>query len=253
VVVFLYAAYWAFDIRKSLAVPLFRNQALGMGLMSLLIALSILGYGVQLLGFSGNGIVFYLASLLNASPTFVVIFYWIDASMLAARRSDPLLRDTLRWSKLRIVLWGVVAVSFVSNLAASLYFLATIGALPFQNSLGGLPYYAWSLSNYGLIILAPLVGAIAIPVITYRSKDQALRRHFKWLGLAFVFFVAFFVLLGTLVSLGIEPVVTLTGTAYCLYRSAKSLAPLNRLSLDELRVVAAFRAGTQPGLASRLP
>jgi hypothetical protein len=201
-----------------------------MGLMSLLIGLSILGYPVQSFGFSGSGIVFYLASLPIANPTSVVIFYWIDASMLAARRSDPLIRDTLRWSKVRVVLWGVVAVSFVSNVAASFYFLATTGALPFQNSLGGLPYYTLLLSNFGKIVLAPLVGAIAIPVITYRSKDQTLRRHFKWLGLALVFTVAFFVLLGPLVSLGIEPAITTTGTAYCLNRSARSLVPLNRIA-----------------------
>jgi hypothetical protein len=204
-----------------------------MGLMSVLIGYSIIGYGLpSLLGFPSNGLEFYLASFLNGSVAFAAIFYWVDASILAARRSDPLLRDTLKWTRLRPVYWAVILVSFVSNIVASFYLLATVGVLPYGFTYSGPVYIVWMVSNYPVIVGPALAGVVAMPIIAYRSRDMTLRRHFKWFGLGFVFFIAFFVLLGALVSVGIAPVVTLTGTAYCMYRSARSLAPLNRIATD---------------------
>src|SRR3989442_4992398 len=105
---FSYAAYWAFIIRKALVTGLYRKQALWAGTMGL--------YFVSLSTFLSIALSFNLTTLLVnilggllISSGFIVLFAWIDSTVRVARRSDPLLRCTLRWSKLTYFI-GVVTV-----------------------------------------------------------------------------------------------------------------------------------------------
>src|ERR1700733_5624912 len=94
-----YGAYWAFEIRRALAIRLYRSQALGIGLLAVSVGLAQLYY---------TGSIFYgwPPELTFASILFFAfaLFYWTNTSIRAARLSDPLLRDTFRWTRLRPLL-----------------------------------------------------------------------------------------------------------------------------------------------------
>src|SRR5215470_5029885 len=113
---YVYVTYSALAIRNTLALGVYRGQALGIGSLALAFAaIDILNFfpvgGV--LGFI-QGIFFYSVSLL--------LLYWVDSSISAARRSDPLGRDTLGWSKVRIVVWSVSLVTIFFTIGSFAYF-----------------------------------------------------------------------------------------------------------------------------------
>src|ERR1700719_3382495 len=87
----VYAAYWAFDIRRSLSVRLYRNQAFGLGVFSLVIMLAALPSPQP--GSSGilGNISFQVVYTLVTCVFWLGTIYFVDASVLASRRSDPLL------------------------------------------------------------------------------------------------------------------------------------------------------------------
>ncbi len=219
VFIFAYAAFWAFNIRRALAVRLYRNQALGIGIVAVGLA-----SGLAILQLPLGDLWF-----LPVYSAFIIVFYWIDASVLASRRSDPLLRDTLHWSKLRILLWALNTIPMVVLLSFIAYFRILEGSIPPDPGILGeigfsAPFFVTTIS-----------GAAFVPIIAQRSKNITLRKHFRWFGL----FVAFVFLLDPLGSLTTNDpflmtlsfFVALLGGGYCLYRSARSLVPLNRLSV----------------------
>jgi hypothetical protein len=223
--VYLYALYWAFSLRHALAVRLYRNQALGIGLITLAIwftlgTTSLNPTPLQLYTF------FYQGSFVLL---FIVLFYWIDASLLTFRRSDPLLRDTFHWSKLRLPLWAV-------NIFLWGIYLSILCYAVFTNDVSLLNQINTSFTNPLLnkalqaIVVIPIICAIIfLPTMAIRAKwDRTLRRHFAW-------FALFAVLLPGILTnfVGIEAVAIL-GIAIALYKSAKALVPLNRISTLEV-------------------
>ncbi len=208
VLIELYAAYWALNIRHALAVKVYRRQALGIGLVA--ISFAILDFeqvlsSVIIPSLGGNGFIFFGTVFLVS----LILFYWIDSSMISARRSDPLLRDSLHWSKLRILLWILIVAWYLIDVI-----LLTLNPTP-------------SVLLLGPVILVPLSGALSLSVVSRRSKDIAFRRHLKW-------FAVFTVLLFFIIPLGanIASYALIFPAGYSLYRSARSLAPLNKISLD---------------------
>jgi len=171
------------------------------------------------LSFQLNSLATNILGGLIIAGGFILIFLWIDSTVLIARRSDPLFRDTLRWSKLRYLFW-----------------LATIGG-----AVGAIT----TAIDSGLSTIAPyggalFFGAIALLISGRRSGDSTLRRHLEWTGLCvFLLWLAsqaqdplFRVITDPyLVQLLIYPLVA--AGAYSLYRSAKSLVPLGHIMLDE--------------------
>jgi hypothetical protein len=202
--IFLFPAYWAFDIRRALAVRVYRNQALGIGLVSL----AFLFLGI------------FISTSFSYNLSLIVIFYWLDASILAARRSDPLLRDTLRWSKLRSVVWAM-------NLIA-----IGVGAF-FVVSKGDISYMPSDAIWGNVVVLPdfaiPILALVFLPLVARRSGDSTLRRHIEWFGVfAVLQFVA--ILGGATIIGGASYFVGFAFGGYCLFRSARSLAPINRLA-----------------------
>ncbi len=230
----LYGSYWAFTIRRALVARLYRVQSLWVGVV-----------GVYLAGLLYAGEFTLIASLAGANldPValgifgvllfggFVMIFAWVDATVRLARQSDPLARDTLHWSRLRVVLWGLlflwgllivtmVIAIFIEFIAPQL--IASVPA-PAQVSVVGL--LIPSLSTF----LIP--GAAALLLSGIRSRDPNLRKHLKWFGL-FVASGLFVTVIGliTLVAKGgllFSP--ALLAPPYCLYKSARSLTQISRL------------------------
>jgi hypothetical protein len=223
--IYLYALYWAFGIRRALAVRVYRNQALGIGLIVLLVWFANGSIGLTNVPFQ----VYAAVSEGIFLTVFVVLFYWIDASALASRRSDPLLRDTLHWSKIRIPLW-------IANI---LFWGATFSLLGYAVSTDNVSLMNQALGTYSnpiLFVVADLsllitiiTGIIILPMIAIRSKwDVRLRRHFMWFGLFVIIFP------GILFNSPVVGVASILIIAFVLYKSAKALVPLNRMSSSQI-------------------
>lgn len=223
--IFAYGAYWAFAIRRALASRDYRRQALWLGV----VCLYWIAFFPDKNPYNALAVGFYYAFL----P--VMLFAWIDASVRVARRSDPLLRNTLHWSKLRLVIWAVIALATLSDIL--LYPANILGNPP----SGILVWLGW------VPALATFVsGSPAILLSAIRSKDPTFRKSLKWFGMFLVVFLIVVVLsaltflIGTQTAVGIISVVRdfiLAPAAYCLYRSARSLAPVSRLQALEPMVV----------------
>ena len=211
---FLYSAYWAFVIRRALMHRLYKRQALWVGSMAVyFVALSsfltvVIEYNINVLAVNASG------GLLIASG-FVVLFLWIDSTIRVARRSDPLYRDSFRWSKLRYF-WGIVTT------------FGAVGAV-------------FDAINSGLAAAAPfggalLFGAIALLLTGSRSGDPTLKTHLKWTGLCIFLLWLSSQLVDVLSKILLDADLAQAITfglvalgAYALYRSARSLAPIGHL------------------------
>ncbi len=231
--IFSYGAYWALTIRKALMSYLYRRQALWVGgvaiyfvAQSVFVALAIL--------YDATGFYVNLLAAAFIAVGSAAIFVWIDSTVLVARRSDPLQRDTLHWSKLRYFIGISQATGNFFNILFNVIFASSSGS---SYQLLGYP----SLLGYIGTIL--LLGAIALLVSARRSGDLTLRGHLKWFGLG----AALLWITGQAGSPWAKaggdsillPIVTYSLfaiAAYCLYRSAKSLVPLGRLSLTDFAV-----------------
>jgi hypothetical protein len=222
--IFGYTIYWAFNIRRSQQVKLYRNQALGMGFVAfawILIFFDFIIFGTTGL-FAPFSLFFGLIMLM--------LFYWVDVSVLASRRSDPRLRDTLEWHKLRPYLWVLMVASIVVAFSLSSYYEFFVGVEPqFMTNfpigiVSGIAYLPAAIPVYS--------GIIALPIAAHRSRDRFLRRSLAW----FVGFVAVIALLGAgLSNYGSLIFPALAFAAYFLYRSVMSLVPMKRLPPLEIK------------------
>jgi hypothetical protein len=218
VAVFLYAAYWAFTIRRVLLTPLYRREAFWVGAMGIY----FVGLGVFLaiaLTLQLNDLPVNLLGAFIFAFGFTLIFFWVDSTIHIARRSDPLFRDTLRWSKLRYVFWivtiGGAIGAFITSITSGF-----VSATPFGGAL--------------------LFGAIALLLSGRRSADVTLRGHLRWTGLCI--FIEWLVgqTVQTLSQRLTDPYLAQSLTwpivlagAYCLYRGARSLAPVGHMAMIE--------------------
>ena len=183
---------------------MYRNQALGIGLIS-----AFLTFGTL----DGTGTIYSVAILL--------VFYWIDVSMAAVRRSDPLLRDPISWKKLRFVLWPVVVLGLAASDASN--FLV----------VGGVPGELAGAIEVVAFLVIPSCGVLLFGVAARRTSDRGLKRQIEWLGLfAIVQFVTIVVSSINSVS-GATYFLGFAIGGFFLYKSARALAPLNRLTFDQ--------------------
>jgi len=218
---FAYAAYWAFNIRRGLAVRIYRNHALGVGLVSLGWILIFFDF---VLVSSFNFVIFVVIQVLVSA----MFFFFIDTAVLDGRMSDPLLRDTIHWWRIRQWVWAIFAAASVASIYIGAYYEGLTGA-----NLSVLPFWVSFIGAFLEVAVVLIVGIIALPITAARSRDPFLRKQLAWLA----GFVAFLVA-GSPVptSPAYAPLVFALqfAMAFCLYKSARSLVPLNRLStLDQ--------------------
>jgi hypothetical protein len=221
--IFLYASYWAFSIRRALVSRIYRNQALWLGVVGVIVAIEMF------LTYSTNPVVNALIAVYY-SALYLVVFGFVDSIIPVARRSDPLLRSIIGWEKLRIPLW------------IDAFALAIVG-------FGDFVFYSTFLNVF---ILPPValsvfgVSGIAIVTGARRSGDPLLRASLKWIGVVLVLSVLVFVAYAIVSAIpGISTYeifysypALLVGAvyimiAYALYKSARSLAPVTRLRLAD--------------------
>jgi hypothetical protein len=166
-----------------------------------------------------------------------VIFAFIDSTVRVARRSDPLLRSILNWEKLRTVLW-------IDEIGLAIFL-----SLNFDPSLKAGINSTLGTILFAILITIPYIGGVpALLTGARRSKDTVLRGSLKWLGVFFLFFLAYLVEFSFLSGiLGISlfnlyysylaipgGIIGIIG-AYAIYKSARSLVPLNKLSPDDAK------------------
>ncbi len=204
----LYASYWAFAIRQALASRAYRNHAMWLGVVCILTSLFFpaieLGNSSNFLISEAPAVVFPLLIL--------VLFAWIDSTIPVARRSDPLLRSILHWEKLRIAGWIVTVLLVISLVISSVYPALSFVSVP-------------------ALVFLFILGAPAVLIGARRSKDRLFRNSFKWFG-AFLLLFLFLVIVGAFLG-NVVAIPVLLVAAFFLYRSVRSLAPINRLSLDD--------------------
>jgi hypothetical protein len=279
--IYLYAAYWALDIRKGLHSSLFHRQALG-------IAIVALGFGLGnflslFLGeySAGAGILSDVGFYIQVFFIPLIIFYWLDSTILASRRADPLGRDALHWTRVRRAGWILMIVPIALNWSILIYgtlagysqqlqVIETGG--PFTNIFFFDLFILVVFTILSPILLVTIIGLVYLPVIARRSKDHAFRYHIIW----FVLFVVAALLVsefaGVILSSFLPPnafgciagYVNVNGTCVVatnhsflftemslgaisylvvvigglfLYRSVKSLVPMNRRSPVEVKKV----------------
>ncbi len=230
--VFLYGAYWAFTIRRALISRIYRNQSLWSGVLASALAVQ------TFLTYSTNAIItdafnFYFDVLL------VVLFAFLDSVIPVARRSDPLLRPVLHWDKLRYFLWADVAVLAAFNVLPGLFPSLSTGIVGFV------------MTELGWLVAAVLVfglSGLAVLIEVRRSRDMVLGSSLKWLGIGMLLAIALFAVF-TIETTGVIPNLTPTTyqfyysyyalpygivfilIGYAFYRSARSLAPVNRIQV----------------------
>ena len=224
-----YGTYWAFQIRRALFTGIYRSQAFWLGFFGLYLIPYNLGLDQGAIGSEVYDLLVTLYYVVLA----LLLFRLVDVDVGVARRADPLLRETLHWRKLRMVVWAIMSLGIVVVIVLAL-------AKDSGFVVSGLET---ALSQGSVYLTFILVGAPALLISSSRSKDQTLRRSMKWFGLFFLF-----LLMTNLLYFGITAGVlqvpadlfNATGglifvpSAYCIYRSAKSLAPLDHISLGSL-------------------
>jgi hypothetical protein len=225
----LYAAYWAFSVRKALAGRMYRRHAFLFGVLCVIV--SMLGF----LTYSPNQVINDLL-ILFYSVVYIFLFAFIDSTVPLAKRSDPLLRSMLGWDRLRIALWiDTGALVIINAISQELY--ASSQPVSFLLSI---LYLVSASILFGVSGVALVIGA-------RRSRDPFFRRSLKWLGLVLIVVALTFVndnLLSYLVpnlstfdfyySYYALPSGLLTVVyTYFLYRSARSLAPISSFQESE--------------------
>ena len=228
--VYGYAAYAALSIRRRLSGDTYRRQGLGAAVVVILFG--VLTETLILSGVSPTRTVF---ALLISWMVAWGVFYWVDASIRAARYSDPILRDTFHWSRLRIFLW---AYSFVGPAFTVAVFLLLV-----FTSLSILPYLQSPIPSTAIllgVVFAPFLvtfvsGAVALPIVARRAADVQLRRHLLWAALYIAVLLSLYVVSSffTGVTYALAQGLVLVIAGYLLYRSARALVPIYRLGSSD--------------------
>jgi uncharacterized membrane protein len=212
--VYGYTAFSAFAIGRTLSDRIYRRQAIGLGVVVIIL---VTLYVFQSVFPPGSVPQLFVLGFSLYYATFIGTYYWIDASIRAARTTDPLFRDTLRWSKIRIAFWVYDIVAYFVFLTAGLFFNLT-----FSN---GPPIFVLFL--IGPVFIMIFSGVVALPIAAHRSKDKVLKKNLDWFGVYALAVLSFvFLWSGAVNATNFEQLIVAVVGGYFLYRSAKSLVPL---------------------------
>jgi hypothetical protein len=215
------AIYWSLEVRKGLSSRIFREQTLGTVFISILLA--FFSFTVFMDGL-------FISPLLNVTigkgplgtglviAIGLTIIYWLDVSIRAAQRNDPLMRDPLRWRYVRWLLWGF---SIIEIPLTQLYTWFPNSSIIVQ--LANDAYLFWM----AIVIVS---GAVYLPLSLHNTPDVSSKAHFKWIVLFLVsIFIGAFVINPVAVGGGIA--IGILFGSYCIYRSARALGRLQHRTM----------------------
>lgn len=232
--IFSYAAFWGFTVGRGLGLRPYRRQALWVATAGAFFAGQWL-LQAAIAPYYPYGTTPTTRIIVDSynDAGYTLIFAWTDVSIPLLRRSDRLMRDLLHWKKLRLILWPLVLLGFVGH-DLVLNSLTAFTGEPYtfiRNVISTVPY------------VVILLGAITLGLGMKRSRDPTLDRHVKWFGLSALLIIFTFLLGHFANTLGFIPAssgllietidyVLLTFAGIFLYRSAKHLVPLSKISSE---------------------
>jgi hypothetical protein len=229
--IFLLGSYRAITIGRALVSRVYRNRAFWTA--AVMIVFAITGF-LDLTSLPSSIAVNTIGDILGILPyvaEILLLFAFIDGTILAGMETDFFHRDTLKWRSGRKPLYA----AFVVSVAAVYY----VFSLPNPNSL---PFLAVASVYAGLAVILAIFGfsAATIIVVSRRTPDRTMKMFLRFLGYA----LGVFVLDNLMSSVFSGDVVTLLDdllslvAAYLVYRAVMFLSPLGRVE----KVVAATSA-----------
>ena len=232
--IFSYAAFWGFTVERGLGLRPYRRQALWVAIAGAFFAGQWL-LQAAIAPYYPYGTTPTTRIIVDSynDAGYTLIFAWIDVSIPLLRRSDRIMRDTLYWKRLRLILWPLVLLGVVGG-DLVLNSLTALTGNPYAfigNVFSTVPY------------IVILLGAFALGLGMKRSHDPTLDRHLKWFGLSALLIISAFLLGHFGRTLGLIPAssglfietvdyVLLTLAGIFLFRSAKHLVPLSKISSE---------------------
>jgi hypothetical protein len=220
---YFYGTYLSFSISRALAVPIFRSRALWNGLMGLLLLIFSLDYVIGVFEPAISPAVHFTVYFIILPLLFASAFLWIDRTINVMIQLDPLRRDLLSWRSrnFRTIYWIIAALSII------FYFLVQ----PELLSVLIIFEYLW----FATFVFLLGYFAFAIKKGRVRILDAPFRAYANWL--LYFFVIAIIV---TIVALGysiatqtlIEPYFPPIVSSFAFYRMARSLVPLNKITLS---------------------
>ena len=225
--IFAYAAYWAFDIRRALVGRIYRSQVLWLGVVSMVLFAAVVPTPTT------NSVTIIILSNLPVIALALVLFAFVDSTVPVARRSDPLLRNILHWGRVRFAAWTALALVEIYG---------AYGEITSSNT--------GSTVVLGLLLLT-VIGAPPMLIGARRSTSPNLRGTLKWFGLGLLATLGLPLVTIAEVLVGVPSTVGPLAYAqipynavamlfgYAMYRSVRSLAPINRLQANESAAISA--------------
>jgi hypothetical protein len=223
--IFLLGSYRAVTIGRALVSRVYRNRAFWTA--AIMIVFVITNF-LDLTSFSStigvNTIGVILASLPYAAEI-LLLFAFIDGTILAGMETDFFHRDTLKWRKGRKPLYAAFVVSVV--------LVFSIFSLPNPNSL---PFLAVASVYAGLAAILAIFGfsAATIIAVSRRTPDRTMKMFLRFLGFA----LGVLVLDNVMTSAFSGDVIALLDdllsvvAAYLVYRAVMFLSPLGRVETE---------------------
>jgi hypothetical protein len=191
--ILFYTAYVGLKLRRILFSPTYKRQAKGIALVSFASGI-IFATGAMNGPIVLRNAAFATIQGIAAYAWLLIIFYWLDASIQAGRRSDPLARDTFNWSRVRMILWPAIIVTVFTASAIGIYFYITgnVAAIfgPVPPSINPLYFGVMAIINNAPQVITFGTGLVFLPVLARRAKDIVLRPHLMWFGIFALMFIS---------------------------------------------------------------
>jgi hypothetical protein len=222
--IFLLGSYRAVTIGRALVSRVYRNRAFWTA--AVMIAFILTNF-LDLTSLSSAIAVNTLGDILGTLPYIaetLLLFAFIDGTILVGMEMDFFHRDTLKWRRGRKPLYA----AFVVSLAVVFF----VFSLPNPYSL---PFLAVASVYAGLAAIFAIFGfsAATIIVVSRRTPDRTMKMFLRFLGFALGVFVV-----DNVISVAGGDAVTLLDdllsvvAAYLVYRAVMFLSPLGRLDKE---------------------
>ena len=230
ILILLVGVFRVFQMRRAFVNPVYRSRATWYALLMF----TIMATNVDGVISTPPEPVYLYLSFLPFVVLILMIFGFVDRSVLVAMETDFFHRNTLLWRQFR---WPMLVGLLVT--VAAFFFevqaLSSLSGFPSLDSPLGL-----QAAFYLFLVALPLVlgySTIALIVAARRTSDRVLKRSILILGIALSTFVVSLVATtpltsGTLLYVIVNQAFTIPGI-YLFYVSAMSMVPLARVREDE--------------------
>jgi len=217
IVIFLFAAFRAVTIVRSLVNRFYRRRAYAIGIFGILSAINLaIPPSWMIKGMPVDDMSYGLILLF--------LFALLDTTIMVSLDTDFFHRNTLRWRQARLVAYPLMVALTIVTSAGGL--LIIIGYLPQNYQSTGIGFAIQVVS--AVVFLPSLVYAILTATVSARRiSDATLKRFMMFLGILVLLYVVN-TLIWTLITKEITPLLTVL-YAYVAYRMVMSMSPVGKL------------------------